>query len=55
MAAQNNKQKQQKLLVTFFDFFGCLLTQNSTNQGSQLSWFYQTMWKTIRKSKNMGP
>ena len=31
-----------------------LLTQNSTNQDSQLSWFFQTIWKAIRKSKNRG-
>ena len=32
--------------------FESLLTQNPTNQDSQLSWFFQTIWKTISKSKN---
>ena len=37
-----------------FGDFECLLFQNSTNQDSLLSWFFQTIWKTVRKSKNVG-
>ena len=32
--------------------FESLLTQNPTNQDSQLSGFFQTIRKTISKSKN---
>ena len=34
--------------------FESLLTQNPTNQDSQLSWFFQTIWGTISKSKTRG-
>ena len=37
-----------------FDTFEHLLDQKSTNQDPQLSWFFQNIWKAVRKSKNMG-
>ena len=43
---------QDKLLANVFYILECLLSQNPTIQGSQLSWFFQIIWKTIRKSKN---
>ena len=49
MVAQKCKNK---LLVEIFGIFECLLTQNPTNQDSQLSWFFQTIWKAISKSKD---
>ena len=49
MAAQ-----QKKKLVEVFGIFESLLTQNPTNQDSELSLFFQTIWKTISKSKNRG-
>ena len=51
MAAQKQKKK---LLTEIFGIFYHLITQNPTNQDSQLSWFLQTIWKTVRRSKNMG-
>ena len=45
---------QQKKLVEVFGIFESLLTQNPTNQDSELSLFFQTIWKTISKSKNRG-
>ena len=45
---------QQKKLVEVFGIFESLLTQNPTNQDSELSLFFQTIWKTIRKSRNRG-
>ena len=51
MASQKCKRYS---LAEFFCILECLLTQKQTNQGSQLSWFFQTIWKTIRKSKNRG-
>ena len=45
---------QQKKLVQVFGIFESLLTQNPTYQDSELSLFFQTTWKTIRKSKNRG-
>ena len=49
MAAQKGKKKkiQQKILCTL----ECLLTQNPSNQNSQISWFFKTKYKTITKSK----
>ena len=41
----------KNLIAEFFRIFECLLTQNPTSQGSQLSWFFYTIWKTNRKSK----
>ena len=50
MAAQQKKKR----LVEVFGIFESLLTQNPTNQDSELSLFFQTIWKTISKSKNRG-
>ena len=50
MAAQ---KCTKNLLAEIFDDFECLLTQNPTNQDWQLSWFFQTIWKIVRKFKNM--
>ena len=47
-------QKKKKLLAKIFCIFECLLTQNPTNQDSQLSWFFQKLWKVVRKSKTGG-
>ena len=49
MAAQKCKNI---LLVETFCIFECLLAQNPTNQDSQLSWFFETIWKAISNSKN---
>ena len=49
MAAQKEKK-----LAEIIGIFESLLTQNSPNQDSQLSWFFQTIWKTISKSKIRG-
>ena len=43
---------QKKKLVEVFGIFESLLIQNPTNQDSQFSLFFQTIWKTISKSKN---
>ena len=43
---------QQKRLVEVFGIFESLLTQNLTNQDSEFSLFFETIWKTISKSKN---
>ena len=51
MTAQKHTEK---LLTGIFGIFEYLITQNLTNQDSQLSWFFQTIWMTVRKSKNMG-
>ena len=48
MAAQQKKKK-----VEVFGIFESLLTQNSTNQDSELSLFFQTICKNIGKSKNI--
>ena len=32
----------------------CVLPQNPSNQISQLSWFFQAIWKTAIKSINIG-
>ena len=45
---------QKKKLVEVFGIFESLLTQNPTNQDSELSLFFQTVWETISKSKNRG-
>ena len=34
-------------MVEPFGIFECLLTQNPITQDSQLSWFFQTIWKAI--------
>ena len=48
MAAQIRKKNcQQKI----FCILECLLSQNPLNRISQLSWFFQTIWKTVRKYK----
>ena len=51
MTAQKRKKN---LLTEIFGTFESALTQNSTNQEFQLSWFFRIVWKTVRKSKNMG-
>ena len=51
MAAQKCKKK---LLVEIVCIAKDLLPQNSTNQDSQLSWFFHTIWKAAIKLKNMG-
>ena len=43
--------QKKELLAEFFFIFECLLTQNSTNQDSQLSSFFHTIWKTIKNPK----
>ena len=43
---------QQKKFAEVFGIFESLLTQNPTNEDSELSLFFQTIWKTISKSKN---
>ena len=48
------KKHQKKLMTEIFGIFEPLLTHNSNNQDSQLSWFFETIWKTVRKFKNMG-
>ena len=45
------QKKKKKLVGIFFCIFECLLTQNPTNQGSQLSWFFQDIYKAITKCK----
>ena len=42
MVAQ--KWKKKNLLAKIFCIFQHLLTQNPTNQGSSLSWSFQTIW-----------
>ena len=51
MAAQEWKEK---LLTEIFGILEHLPAQKPTNQDSQLSWFFQIIWKTVRKSNNMG-
>ena len=51
MAAQKRKKN---LLTEIFGTFESALTQNSTNQEFQLSWFFRIVWKTVRKSKIHG-
>ena len=46
--------QKKKFLTEIFDIFEHLLSQNPANQDSQLSWFFQTRWKTVSKFKNMG-
>ena len=41
----------QKHIRTFWHF-ECLLTQSPTNQDSELSLFFETIFKAISKSKN---
>ena len=41
------------MLIKIFGIFERLLAQNLTNQGSQLSWFFQNITKNIRKFRNM--
>ena len=56
MAAQQKKTKNKKQtkLVEVFDIFESLLTRNPTNQDLELSFFFQSIWKTVGKSKNRG-
>ena len=55
MAAQQKKEKKKKKkMIEAFGIFESLLTQIPTNQDSELSLFFQTIWKTISKSKNRG-
>ena len=55
MAVQHKKKKKKlKKMIEVFDIFESLLTQNPTNQNSELSLFFQTIWKSISKSKNRG-
>ena len=49
MAAQ-----QKKKIVEVFSISESLRTQNPTNQDSELSLFFQTIWTAISKSKNRG-
>ena len=49
MAAQ-----QKKNMAEVFGIFESLLTQNATNQDSEFSLLFQTIWKTIRTSKKRG-
>ena len=44
----------KKLQTEIFGIFECLITPKPTNQDSQLSWFFQVIWKTVRKSRNIG-
>ena len=44
--------QQKKKLIDVFGIFESLLTQNATNQDSELSLLFQTISKTISKSKN---
>ena len=44
----------KKLFAQIFHIFECLLSQSPTNQGSKFFWFFQIIWKTIRKSKVRG-
>ena len=51
MGAQKSKIN---LLAKFrLHTFECVLTQNPTNQGSQLSRFFLNIWTTIRKSNSL--
>ena len=47
-------QQKKKKLVEVFGIFESLLTENPTNQDSELSLLFQTIWKAISKSKNRG-
>ena len=51
MAVQHKKKKK---MIEAFGIFESLLTQKPTNQNSELSLFFQTIWKSISKSKNRG-
>ena len=42
---------KENLFAEIFCIFECLLSQNLINQGSQLSWFFQTIWKTIKETQ----
>ena len=44
---------EKKILTEIFGSFEHLLAQKPINQDSPLSWFFQTIWKTARKSENM--
>ena len=50
MTAQQKKKKK----IEVFGIFESLLTQIPTTQDSEFSLFFQTIWKTISKSKNRG-
>ena len=47
-------ERKKKLLTEIFGILEHLPAQKPTNQNSQLSRFLQIVWKTVRKSKNMG-
>ena len=47
-------KRKKKLLTEIFGILEHLPAQKPTNQDSQLSWFFQIIWKTVRKSNNMG-
>ena len=53
MAAQKCKKKKKKKNLLIIVFLVCIFerlqTQNPTNQGSQFSWFFYTILKSIRK------
>ena len=53
MMADQQKKKKKKM-VDVFDIFESLLTRNPTNQDLELSFFFQSIWKTVNKSKNRG-
>ena len=44
------KMIEEKLTYRFLRFRICVTS--TSNQSSQLSWFFQTKWKTMTKSKN---
>ena len=45
-------QKQKKTAGNFFWYFWVPVNLKPKNQGSQLYWFFQIIWKTITKSQN---
>ena len=45
------QKREKKLLAEIFCIFECLLTQNRSNQDSQLSWFFQTIRRLIENQK----
>ena len=53
MAAQKHTHTH-KILTEICGICEQMLAQKPSNQDSQLSWFFQTIWKSVRKSKNMG-
>ena len=47
------KNEKKKLVTDIFGFFQHLITQNPTNQDSQLSWFFQMIRKCVGKPKGI--